>query len=252
MGEIVDFRSNRSTRMFRKKFNIGRSVTNVSRALAYRNNNPERWRSMEERTRLTNVDETTPSIDYAIGRFKWWLDNKLSVDRSLFPKDLFELRLTKNTLSANAAYVIGRLDKNVRAEIVFEMLEAIHDGWVSDQSADFFSYFLDREYYYLPIELIGVGRLEPHYQAFSPHLDVFGLEAVSWDDVLGVYERRRRAFVKKYKIKNPNDLTRLITKMGKIYLALTPEVAGAMANKVLAFDIMRQVVTRSPELLSAV
>ena len=251
MGEIVKFRfRDRNVRNFQTKAKLN---TESRHKLAYRNN-PERWRPLDERTRITPVDPT-PAIYFVVGAFKAAireLERKRIIPTGFFTEEDFRwLRYDLYYLPPVLMGVIESLPEHTRAEIILAMCENVHDGWVSDYAGDFFDYFLDWEFVYLPLELIGVDQLSYIYEPMKVELPRFGLGDVSWEMLVRVYDESRTKFLQARRIKRPSDLIDTIVELADQYLPLTPAIREVLRTRELAFDVARQVTHHSAEIFRA-
>lgn len=186
-------------------------------SLAYRNN-PERYKRIGDRTRRVDPADVTPAMDYATKAFQR--------ESQKNPRQPHEYLLLK-------------------------MLTAIHDGWVHDYADDFFCYFINCEYFFMPLELNGVEQLRTYYDAFESHLPDFGLEDVTWERLAAAYDYARADFMRRYQIRDIGSLTRAVIAQSSDYWPLRPKIAQVVQSRELAFDIARQIAYYSPEILRA-
>lgn len=240
MGKILDFRSGRVSGTSQGKSTAG--------DLSYRNK-PERWIPIWQRKLITPT-ESTPSIIHAVKAFRGELEKleKEGVPFQLDKEDWIWIRNADYELSPENYDEIKKLPEHTKAEIILRLCQSTHDGWVYDYYQNFFHYFLDWEYVFLPIELIGVEQFYGIYDPIKNMLPRIGLDNVDWEIIIDVYDKWRREFLDRYEIKKPADLILKIEKIANDYPPLRPEIREVLANRRLAYDIAGQISRYSAEI----
>lgn len=220
--------------------------------LDYRNN-PERSWPVKDRTERVDQNKTTPAIWFATESFRNSLEELQKngfIDLSVFPS-VFDIKLRKYdySLPDEAINQIKDLESKQKEEIIYDMVVALHDGWVYDYAEDFFCLYVDWEILYLPIELVGREFFLSYLKSIKTFSDRFGL-SVDEDRMNLMYDKKRREFMARHKIKpgSIDSLTKAIVSISYSYSALTDEIARVLSERELAFDVARQVVYRNPEL----
>ena len=164
--------------------------------LAYRNS-PWRWMPVGERPRYEDENPDAiivPAIHYAVRGYEsaiLKLVRKGLLCREAFPYDFSIMRKVSYFLPDQAMIALYELPVQTRADIVLEMCRNIHDGWIYDRAEDFFCYFIDWEFVYLPIELIGIDHLSAIFRPLEHALQDFGLEDITWDILVQAFDKQR-------------------------------------------------------------
>lgn len=216
--------------------------------LAYRNR-PERWIPIWERELIT-PKESTPSIIHAVKAFRGELEKlkKEGIPFQLDKEDWIWMRGADYELLPENYAEIKKLPEHTKAEIILTLCRSTHDGWVYDYYENFFSFFLDWEYVFFPIELIGVEQFYAIYDPLENMLPRIGLDNVDWEVIIDVYDRQRREFLDRYGVKKPADLILKIEQIANDYPALRPEILEVVSNRRLAYDIAGQISRYSAEI----
>ena len=245
MGQIIKFEDT---------FESRGSPKNKKNPLDYRNNIERSW-PIKDRTERVDHNKTTPAIRFVTNSFRDSLEELQKngfIDLSVFPS-VYDIKLRKFDyfLPEEAMKQIEKLKPEQKEEIIYDMVVALHNGWVHDYSEDFFCLYIDWEFVYLPIELVGREFFLSYLESIKVFSDRFGL-SVDEDEMSLVYDKKRKEFMVEHEIDsgNFNSLTKAIVYLSQSYSALSDEISAVLAEKELAFDVARQVVYHNPELFN--
>lgn len=241
MGKILEFDSSRTKDVFRRRPTKAR--------LAYRSENPQRFLPLEQRTRITPTNHT-PAIRHTIETFKKELEEleRQGAYLQLEKEDWALMAQANYRLLPENLFTVKKLPERTKAEIILKICRSNHDGWVYDYYQDFFNFFLDWEFVYLPLELVGVDQLYAIYEPLQKALPHFGLSDVSWETIVYVYDEWRKKFLEQHGIRRPADLILAMEEIANEYSALRPEIREALADRRLAYDVAGQISQYSAEI----
>ncbi len=173
------------------------------------------------------------------------------VDLGNFPADFSKnLQSQDYQLPEEALMEIQKLTIMQRANIILDMLAAMHDVWANTHHANFFSYFVGQEFIYLPIELIGTYMLQIFYDGLKDELSDFGLNEVTFAKLVEAYQIRRKKFLIKNGIHNVNSLRMFIPEMCMGYKALKSNIKIKLCEPRMAKEIAIQIFNESPSLFA--
>lgn len=228
-----------------------RNVTDEKMGLRYRNN-PGRNLPISDRTE--RVKRENPSIRYATSAF--WnvlkdFQREGLIDLSCFPTDFDKrIRYHDYTSPGEVENQIAKLSQGQKTEAAYRIIEALHNGWLSDYREDFFCMYIDWEFLFLPIELIGVRFFKAYLNSTRRLFERFQIE-VTDDDLINLYIQKRKIFLERRNVKSFQTLLEAIIQVGNDYLEFVPEIAEVLQYRRLAFDVARQVLYYSPELINS-
>lgn len=223
------------------------------RKLHNHGSNAERWLPPAQRTVLTDKSKCTPTSEYLYRSFVLEvkkLSKKGLINLSRFP-EYWEIDIGyKNfELPVLALDEISLLPFNVQAKMIVNMISFAHDGWVRDNSADFFGYYMGLEFLFLPIELAGEQVFRRYYDILAKRLNKIGLDGIIYDMVKKEYHRRQKEYLIRYHISNSNDFINLVVLASEDYTALSWNIRKNLKDRSTAFKVANQLMYRSPELI---
>lgn len=108
------------------------------------------------------------------------------------------------------------LDIDIQDKTI-DILSAVHDGWVKDNSKKFFA--REKKHQHMPIELIGWKEAKADLLFVRPILEEVGIE-ISEEELEQAYNQRVGKFILDNDIKSNDDLANLISKGAEFYPAL--------------------------------
>lgn len=193
------------------------------------------------------------AIYYATEAYRKEVERCPRIDLSVFPADYEQLLVDRNYYLPDAARqeIQIKFSRSQRAQIVIEMIRAIRDGWVRDYADRFDTEFRNWEFYYLPLEMRGIRQFERDLAAIQHALPRFGLLLDGEDTAFITQEfcRLQRAYWGEYNLHDVSSLMEYVTHLKQYYPAVPDAIALALQERKLAFDVVRQVVYYSPEII---
>ncbi len=100
---------------------------------------------------------------------------------------------------------------------IIDILSAVHNGWVKDNSKKFFT--REKKHQHMPIELIGWKEAKADLLFVKPILEALRIK-VSEEELEQAYNQRVKNFILDNNIKTDDDLANLISKGADFYPAL--------------------------------
>lgn len=195
------------------------------------------WNGLSEEEALKIIQEqsfeevegqvwATGSMNYAIAELAKEI-NLSKEEQEEFSRMIFgESKNSENIVQILTEKTENK-DKN---ELVMNMLSAVHDGWVRDNSKKFFA--RDKKYQHLPLELIGWKEVKSDLLFVGPIAETIGM-SVDEKKLEETYNKRVEQFKADKGIEANNDLRRLISEGADFYPALEgqDEILFALSNQ---------------------
>ena len=150
---------------------------------------------------------------------------------------------------------IIKLDyKDETADFVINTLEAIHNNWVQDnQSSKTIAKkeSQNKEYQYLPIELIGWNEAKLDLLFLNPILEK--MKIVNQEAELEIaYNKKQKAYLKNHNISDEQALKEEIAKGSSFYSQLEPEMSQKFQNSEVIKKVLEEIEIKNPLLFENV
>ena len=183
--------------------------------------------SEEEATKIIENEEIQQLEDrvYAMSSVKWAVIGiakqlNLSIDEST----AFFDAVVNGPEDAKIIDSVKEKIKGFSEEQKLEVLAAIHDGWVNNNSSEkVFNKKVDRQQLrqYAPLDLIGWNEVKSDLLFLKPILEAVDIQ-IDEESLSQAYHERVKNYLEEKKINNMDDLTELV-RQGRNYYSKLPE-----------------------------
>lgn len=149
---------------------------------------------------------------------------------------------------ANASFYYFNYYSGEKAEIILEIIRAVHNYWVSQSTVKFFNESKTEEFYrFMPIELVGIERVKYFYSAFvEPVVSLLGL-TVGSSCLERAYETMQEYYLLQEGILDEDTLCDALARMD--YYALAPSIENILeSDGGIVADIAAQIRRYNPVL----
>lgn len=174
------------------------------------------------------VGSMTYAVDAIVDKLDLTSEEKKEFSDAVFGRTDDQLALLK----VGKRVAMSMNSENTLASIVTDVIEAVHNGWVSNNASLFFTKKQTRgqQYQYLPIELIGWDEAKSDLLFIKPIIDSMNLGVVfSEEQVRMELENRTFEFFDRNNVSSFSALGDSIQNMS--YSPWTPEIEASMHDK---------------------